>query len=118
MSRPMVDRSQFTGAGAAAAGERHEEGARKYFAVIVQEHDMAFHATFPDLPGCVAMAPTFDAARGAAGRALACRLANMERAGDAVPEPSTLAAIVSGEDEHCGAAILVREDDGHSSPDG
>ena len=120
MSRPMVDRRQFAaGAAVAAGGERREEGAREYFAVIVQERDMAFHATFPDLPGCVATAATFDAARAAAGKALACRLADMEKAGGAIPAPSTLAAIVGGRDEHCGAAILIREDArGSMSEDG
>jgi predicted RNase H-like HicB family nuclease len=119
MNRLAVDRGGFEGGSisAGAGGEHGEDGAREYFAVIVQDSDMTFHATFPDLPGCVVGAATFDGARAAAGRALARRLADMESAGDAIPEPSTLATIVGGEDEHCGAAILVREDARHSSPD-
>lgn len=119
MNRQLVDRGDFNGGeiSADAGGEYREDGAREYFAVIVQDSDMAFLATFPDLPGCVVAAATFDGARAAAGKALARRLADIESAGDAIPKPSTLATIVGGEDEHCGAAILVREDARHSSPD-
>jgi predicted RNase H-like HicB family nuclease len=106
-------RSQLIDAG----GEHGEDGAREYFAVIVQEPDMTFHATFPDLPGCVATAATFDGARGAAGKALTRCLDDRKRAGDAIPEPSTLETIVGGEDEHCGAAILVREATRRPAPD-
>ena len=119
MNRLQVDRGDFGGGeiSAGGGGERGENGPREYFAIIVQDPDMAFHATFPDLPGCVVAAATFDGARAAAGKALARCLAEMESAGDAIPKPSTLAAIVGGEDEHCGAAILVREDVGQPSPD-
>jgi predicted RNase H-like HicB family nuclease len=112
MSRALVDHAAFerTGMAAGAKSKHGHDGAREYFAIIVQEQDMAFRATFPDLPGCQATAATFDAARVAAGKALARRLAAIETAGDAIPEPSALAAVVGGEDEHCGAAILVRED--------
>jgi hypothetical protein len=41
----------------------------------------------------------------------------MKRAGDSIPEPSTLETIIGGEDEHCGAAILVREATRRSAPD-
>jgi predicted RNase H-like HicB family nuclease len=81
---------------------------RAYFAVIVQDPTMAFSASFPDLPGCVATGATFEEARAAAERALAARLAEFERHGEAAPRASSLEAIVNGEDEHCGAAIVVR----------
>jgi predicted RNase H-like HicB family nuclease len=112
MSKALVNHGAFEGAAISvgAKGKHGHDGAREYFAIIVQEQDMAFHATFPDLPGCLATAATFDAARVAAGKALARRLAAIETAGDAIPKPSTLAVVVGGEDEHCGAAILVRED--------
>ena len=118
MNSLRVDRADFEGAeiSAGAGSEHGEGGAREYFAVIVQDPDMAFHATFPDLPGCFAAAATFDGARAAAGKALARRLADMEKSGDAIPKPSALATIVGGEDEHCGAAILVREDARQLSP--
>jgi predicted RNase H-like HicB family nuclease len=82
---------------------------RQYFAVIIQNPDMNFDVTFPDLPGCTAMAATLDEARAIAGEMLAHHLANLERDGDPIPEPSTLEAVVGGEDDHCGAAILVQE---------
>jgi predicted RNase H-like HicB family nuclease len=82
---------------------------REYFAVVVQDPDMDFRVTFPDLPGCVATVATFEEARAAAREALSDHLARMERVGERIPEPSPLAAIVGGEDEHCGAAILIRE---------
>ena len=73
---------------------------------------MAFHATFPDLPGCRATAATFDAAHIAAGKALGYCLATMEDAGDAIPEPSTLSAVVGGVKTNIAEpfSILVRED--------
>jgi predicted RNase H-like HicB family nuclease len=90
---------------------------RQYFAVIIQDPDMNFDVTFPDLPGCVAVAATFEQARAIAGETLAHHLANLERDGDPIPEPSTLEAIVGGEDEYCGAAILVQEaKDGEAGP--
>jgi predicted RNase H-like HicB family nuclease len=82
---------------------------REYFAVIIQDENMNFDATFPDLPGCVASRATFVAARAAAGEALADHLAQMERDRRRIPTPSALETIVSGEDSHCGAAILVQE---------
>jgi predicted RNase H-like HicB family nuclease len=82
---------------------------REYFALIIQEPDMKFGVTFPDLPGCAATAPTFEEARAIAGETLAHHLANLEHDGDPIPTPSTLKAIVGGEDSHCGAAILVQE---------
>ncbi|WP_158814181.1 type II toxin-antitoxin system HicB family antitoxin [Methylocapsa sp. S129] len=82
---------------------------RQYYAVILQNPDMDFSATFPDLPGCVATAATFEEARAAAQKALADHLAVLEQDGVSIPEPSTLEAVVGGEDRHCGAAILIRE---------
>jgi predicted RNase H-like HicB family nuclease len=82
---------------------------RQYFAVITQDPDMDFSVMFPDLPGCVATAATLEEARTVAGEALADHLANRERDGDPIPEPSTLEVIVANEDGHCGAAILVQE---------
>lgn len=85
---------------------------RQYYAVILQDPDMDFSVAFPDLPGCVATAPTFEQARAAAGEALAHHLKALERDGEPIPEPSTLKAVVGGEDRHCGAAILVEEANG------
>jgi predicted RNase H-like HicB family nuclease len=82
---------------------------REYFAVIYQDSDMEFRVTFPDLPGCAAAAATFEEARTIAREALANHLADMEREGAAIPKPSTLETVVGGEDDHCGAAILVQE---------
>jgi predicted RNase H-like HicB family nuclease len=81
---------------------------RAYFAVVIQDPDMGFSASFPDFPGCVATGSTFEEARVVAGRALAERIAEVERGGEPAPKPSSLDAIVNGEDEHCGAAIIVR----------
>jgi predicted RNase H-like HicB family nuclease len=119
MTAFLINRDDFEDReiSADAGGEHGEDGAREYFAVIVQEPDMTFHATFPDLPGCAATAATFDGARGAAGKALTRCLDDMKRAGDSIPEPSTLETIIGGEDEHCGAAILVREATRRPAPD-
>jgi predicted RNase H-like HicB family nuclease len=115
----LMNRGDFEeGEKCGGAGSEHgEDAVREYFAVIVQEPDMAFHASFPDLPGCAATAATFHGARVGAGRALARCLDHMKRAGDSIPEPSTLETIIGGEDEHCGAAILVREATRRSAPD-
>jgi predicted RNase H-like HicB family nuclease len=88
---------------------------RQYYAVILQGPDMDFSVRFPDLPGCVATAATFEEARAMAGEVLAHHLAAMERDGDLIPRPSTLATVVGGEDKNCGAAILVREMSGRDA---
>jgi predicted RNase H-like HicB family nuclease len=102
-SGPCVARSAFSEIGAL---DKHM---REYFAVIIQESDMDFSVRFPDLPGCVATAATFEKARAVAGKALASHLSNLDEAGDPIPQPSTLEAVVGGEDEQCGAAILIQE---------
>jgi predicted RNase H-like HicB family nuclease len=82
---------------------------RQYFAVIVQDSDMNFAVSFPDLPGCFATGTTFEEARVLAGEALARHLAEMKRNGAPIPSPSTLHTVVEGEDSRCGAAILIHE---------
>jgi predicted RNase H-like HicB family nuclease len=82
---------------------------RQYFAVIVQDSNMDFAVSFPDFPGCFATGTTFEEARVLAGEALAGHLAEMKRDGAPIPEPSTLRTVVEGEDNHCGAAILIHE---------
>jgi predicted RNase H-like HicB family nuclease len=82
---------------------------REYFAVIIQDENMNFDATFPDLPGCFASGATFEEARAAASEVLGAHLAVMERHHRRIPAPSPLETIVGGEDSHCGAAILVQE---------
>src|ERR1700688_3216395 len=54
---------------------------REYYAVIFNDPDYGSWATFPDIPGCIASAETFEEAPTHAAEVLFDRLADMERNG-------------------------------------
>jgi predicted RNase H-like HicB family nuclease len=80
---------------------------RQYIALIHKEADSDFGVSFPDLPGCVTAGSTLDEARDMAVEALALHLEGFEEDGEAIPEPSSLEAIMSDAENRNGVAILV-----------
>lgn len=66
---------------------------RAYFALAFPKPSGGFVMEFPDLPDCVAFGDSDDAVRDAAAGALADHIEDMERAGQAIPEPSPYEAI-------------------------
>ena len=66
---------------------------RKYAIVIEQgEHNLS--AYVPDLPGCIAAGDTLEQTSQLMLEAIEFHLAGMREDGDAIPEPTTVAAMV------------------------
>lgn len=65
---------------------------RSYFALIDEEGGK-FGISFPDLPGCVAMADSLDEAADAAREALTLYLSELVKAGEEAPAPRGFAAL-------------------------
>lgn len=85
---------------------------RHYIALIHKDADSDFGVSFPDLPGCITAGSTLDEARDMAAQALAFHLLGMEQDGEAVPEPSSLEAVMADNENRDGVAILVQAPDG------
>jgi predicted RNase H-like HicB family nuclease len=82
---------------------------REYYAVIFKDPDYGSWATFPDIPGCAATAESFEEAPIHAAEVLFDRLADMERNGYPIPEPSVFASIMADPDNRAGSVILIQE---------
>lgn len=80
---------------------------RSYIALIHKEAGSDYGVSFPDLPGCVTAGTTLDEARAFAGEALSLHLAGLAEDGEAVPEPSTLDAVMADRENRDAVAILV-----------
>ena len=78
-----------------------------YIALIRKDSTSDFGVDFPDFPGCVTAGRTLDEARRMAAEALALHLEGMTEDGDAIPDPSTLDAIMQSADNADGVAFLV-----------
>jgi predicted RNase H-like HicB family nuclease len=85
---------------------------RDYIALIHKETDSDYGVSFPDLPGCVTAGSTLDEARAMAAEALALHLEGMAQDKQAVPEPSSLEAVMADPDNRDGVAILVTAPNG------
>jgi predicted RNase H-like HicB family nuclease len=80
---------------------------RPYIALIHKERDSDYGVSFPDLPGCVTAGKTLDEARAMAVEALALHLEGLAEDGEALPEPSTLEAVMAERENRDAVAILV-----------
>jgi predicted RNase H-like HicB family nuclease len=80
---------------------------RQYIALIHKDRGSDFGVSFPDLPGCVTAGSSLDEARDKAGEALALHLEGMAEDGEAIPEPSSLEAVMMDNANRDGVAILV-----------
>ncbi|HEY4345619.1 MAG TPA: type II toxin-antitoxin system HicB family antitoxin [Parvibaculum sp.] len=78
-----------------------------YIAIIHKDAKSDYGVSFPDLPGCVSAGSTLDEARAGAAEALALHIQGMEEDGEAIPEPSSLEAVMANPDFADGAAVLV-----------
>lgn len=78
-----------------------------YIALIHKDAESDYGVSFPDLPGCVTAGTDLDDARVMAVEALALHLAGMAEDGEAIPEPSSLEAVMSDPENRTGVAILV-----------
>ena len=64
------------------------------YAVIYEKTDTGYSAYVPDLPGCVAAGDTIEQTSQLMLEAIEFHLAGMREDGDAIPEPTTVAAMV------------------------
>ena len=80
---------------------------RPYIALIHKDTNSDYGVSYPDLPGCISAGATLDEARSMAAEALALHLEGLAADNEAVPEPSSLEAIMSDPENQTGVAILV-----------
>lgn len=83
---------------------------RQYIALIHKDADSDYGVSFPDIPGCITAGATLDEARALAEEALAFHFEGLARDGDAIPEPSSLEAVMQDVENRNGVAILVKAD--------
>lgn len=79
-----------------------------YIALIHKDAGSDYGVSFPDLPGCVTAGTDLDDARAMATEALALHLAGLAEDGEAIPEPSSLEAVMADPENRDGVAILVQ----------
>jgi predicted RNase H-like HicB family nuclease len=82
---------------------------REYYAVIFKDPDYGSYARFPDLPGCIASTESFEEAPTHAAEVLFDHLADMEREGDPIPEPSVLSRVIEEPGNLEGSIVLIQE---------
>jgi predicted RNase H-like HicB family nuclease len=80
----------------------------QYIAVIHKDADSDYGVSFPDLPGVVTAGKDLDDARAMAEEALALHIEGLVEDGEAIPEASSLEAIMADPENRDGVAILVR----------
>jgi predicted RNase H-like HicB family nuclease len=80
---------------------------RPYIALIHKDPASDYGVSFPDLPGCISAGATLDEAHAMAAEALAFHLEGLAADGEAIPEPSSLEAVMSDAANRDGVAILV-----------
>jgi predicted RNase H-like HicB family nuclease len=80
---------------------------QRFIAVVLEVPDAGFGIVFPDMPGCIASAATFDEARDAATAALTIHLDQMTRNGAAIPAPSSFTSVLAKRQYRTGVAIRV-----------
>ena len=64
------------------------------FAVVIEKAGNNYSAYVPDLPGCVATAPTVEAVESEIREAIRFHIEGLEQDGQPVPEPTSLAEYV------------------------
>jgi predicted RNase H-like HicB family nuclease len=78
-----------------------------YIALIHKDGDSDYGVSFPDFPGCVSAGATLDEARLMGAEALALHVEGMSEDGEAVPDPSSLEAVMQNPENRDGVAILI-----------
>jgi predicted RNase H-like HicB family nuclease len=80
---------------------------RRYIGLIHKEADSDYGVSFPDFPGVVTVGKSLDSAREMAEEALSFHIEGLVADGEAIPEPSSLEAIMAELENRDGVAILV-----------
>lgn len=79
----------------------------EYIALLHKDADSDYGVSFPDFPGCITAGSDLDEARAMAAEALALHIAGMIEDGEAIPEPSSLEAIMAERENRDAVAFLV-----------
>jgi len=80
---------------------------RHYIGLIHKDTDSDFGVSFPDFPGVITAGASLDEARMLAEEALAFHVDGLIEDGEAIPEPSSIEAVMADKDNRSGVAILV-----------
>lgn len=80
---------------------------RNYIGLIHKDAESDYGVSFPDFPGVVTAGTDLDNARAMAEEALALHIEGLVEDGEAIPEPSTLEAVMFDPENKGGVAILV-----------
>lgn len=80
---------------------------RQYIALIHKDEGSDYGVSFPDFPGVITAGPTLDEARALAEEALALHIEGLLEDEKAIPQPSSLEAVMKNRRNRDGVAILV-----------
>jgi predicted RNase H-like HicB family nuclease len=80
---------------------------RYYIGIIHKDDDSDFGISFPDFLGCISAGSTLDEALAMGREALAGHIELMVDEGEAIPEPSSLEAVLEDPDYRDGTPVLV-----------
>ena len=77
---------------------------RNYIGLIHKDADSHYGVSFPDFPGLITAGTDLDDARAMAEEALALHIEGLAEDGEAIPEPSTLEAVMANAENQDGVA--------------
>lgn len=80
---------------------------RNYIALIHKDLDSDYGVSFPDFPGVITAGTDLDDARRMAQEALEFHVEGMIADGEAIPEPSSLEAVMAVHENRDGVAVLI-----------
>ena len=78
-----------------------------YIGLLRKEPDTCYGVDFPDFPGCITAGETIDEAYRKAQEVLPFHVSGMIEDGEAVPEPSSLEAVMADPENHDAVPFLV-----------
>jgi predicted RNase H-like HicB family nuclease len=84
------------------------QDALEFIALIRKDEGGAYTSSFPDFPGCTAIAASEDEAIDMGVDALADQIEEMRQAGEAIPAPSSFIQVTADPQWRGALAILVR----------
>jgi len=78
-----------------------------YIALLRKDPDSDYGVDFPDFPGCITAGSSLEEARVMAAEALGIHVEGMIEDGEAIPEPSSLDAVMADDHNHDAVAFIV-----------
>jgi predicted RNase H-like HicB family nuclease len=78
-----------------------------YVALLRKDKGSDYGVEFPDFPGCVTAGRSLDEARKMAAEALELHIEGMQEDGEAIPDPSSLDAIMTDPENASAVVFLV-----------